>query len=184
MIYLGRFAHLIRLIFEQSKRKLISLEEELELLTLYLDLEKLRFNEKVIVHLIIPQQLKEMADEIMVPPLLLQPLIENSFKHGLLHKENGGQLWIRFEQEMGALICTIKDNGVGREKATELNSWRPKEYQSSGLQTAHKRLRIFNTSSSQEFPTEDFFQINDLRDTHGRSNGTEVVIKISLLNNI
>ncbi|MEM9819499.1 MAG: two-component regulator propeller domain-containing protein [Bacteroidota bacterium] len=182
MIYLARFARLIRLIFEQSKRKLIRLEEELELLELYLKLEKLRFKNKIEVFLEVDPQLEAISEEVSIPPLLIQPVVENSFKHGLLHRKEGGKLWLSFVLQNDRLVCTVKDNGIGRKKAAELSSWRPKEYRSSGLVTTQKRLNIVNGVEATAATENQFFQITDLHSDEGHAIGTEVSIHIQVAN--
>ena len=119
MIYLARFASLIRLAFEQSKAKFITLEQELEFLNLYLSLESLRFSNTIDVNLIIPDNIKNKLYDFNIPPLLIQPIIENAFKHGLFHKKEDKKLIIKFEKTGSFLKCTIKDNGIGRLKGPE-----------------------------------------------------------------
>ena len=108
MIYLARFARLIRLTFEQSKAKFIPLEQELEFLNLYLSLESLRFSNTIDVNLIIPDNIKNKLYDFNIPPLLIQPIIENAFKHGLFHKKEDKKLIIKFEKTGSFLKCTIK----------------------------------------------------------------------------
>jgi len=181
MIYLARFARLIRLIFEQSKKKEISLEEELEFLRLYLDLEKLRFNEKVEIQLTIEEEVTQEEEIIKIPPLLIQPVIENAFKHGLLHKKEKGFLKIRFSREGSFLVCMIEDNGVGRKKAKTYSQWKPVEYHSSGLETTKQRLAIFNnktlSESSSALPT---IHIEDLVGADNDATGTRVTIHMHI----
>src|SRR5690606_8791202 len=147
MSYLAKFARLIRLILEQSKKKTISLESELELLNLYLMLEKLRFKENVEVYLNLPDDIEKEKSEIYLPPLLIQPIIENAFKHGLFHKEGKGRLDITFSKSGKYLKCTIEDNGVGRAATLEKNKWRKKgEHKSSGLDTTTERLQLLHAN--------------------------------------
>ncbi|MGB1031280.1 MAG: sensor histidine kinase, partial [Flavobacteriales bacterium] len=119
MMYLSRFAKMIRMIFEQSKKSAISIEEEVDFLKTYLNLEQLRFKDKVNVEININEKLKRNGFELKIPPLLLQPLIENAFKHGLFQKEEKGLIKVDFNLENNFLLCTIEDDGVGREKAKE-----------------------------------------------------------------
>ncbi|MCB0642080.1 MAG: histidine kinase, partial [Phaeodactylibacter sp.] len=96
-IYLSKFSRLIRYIFDHSNYNLIPVSEEIEFLKTYLALEKLRFREKVSIDFDYPSDL--LSSDWQVPPLLIQPLIENSFKHGLFHKKSTGHLNIRFEAD-------------------------------------------------------------------------------------
>ncbi len=178
MNYLALFARLIRLIFEHSKQKMISLENELEFLRLYLKLEKLRFEDKIAVHLEVEPELP--IHQIKVPPLLIQPVIENAFKHGLLHREEGGELFLQFRKKDQFLICTIEDNGVGRLKAEELNAWRPKGYKSSGLQTTKERLAILNGISNSGINNKVELLIEDLMDGN-QPMGTRVQLRIRIV---
>ncbi|MEM1319529.1 MAG: two-component regulator propeller domain-containing protein [Bacteroidota bacterium] len=179
MIYLARFARLIRMIFEHSKKKLISLEEELDFLKLYLELEGLRFKNKIDVTIDVDDTLTEKAESIKIPPLLIQPVVENAFKHGLLHKKDNGRLLLHFTKESDQLLCTVEDNGVGREKARQFNEWRPREYESSGLKTTRERLAIINLEEMASQHTTAGMDITDLQDAAGKASGTRVTIRIS-----
>ena len=120
MNYLARFARLIRLIFEHSKGTTITLEEELEFINLYLDLEKLRFKDKVNIEMIIDSEVENTKDILSVPPLLIQPIIENSFKHGLFHKKDKGNLKIEYTIQNEILKVVIEDDGIGREESSKI----------------------------------------------------------------
>ncbi len=143
ILHLNKFAKLIRLIFEYSKENFISLEKEIKFLDLYLKLEKLRFNDKIEIQLEIDPDID--LENHFVPPLLIQPMIENAFKHGLLHKEAGGVLKIQFKKiEKKDIYCKIEDNGIGRKAAQQLNQWRPSEYRSSGVKNTKERIALIN----------------------------------------
>ncbi len=176
MLYLAKFARLIRSIFELSKNKIIPIEKEIDFLQNYLSLEKLRFKDKVIIQFDVSENLKKNAFDYKVPPLLIQPLIENAFKHGLFHKETTGHLIINTYLEKEHLICEISDDGIGRDKAYQLSKWKNQNYKSSGIQTTKARLQIINTDSS--FPEEKFLEIIDLKTPQNSPNGTEVIIRI------
>ena len=177
MNYLAMFARLIRLIFEHSKKKTIPLNSEIEFLKLYLELEKLRFEEKIDIHFEIDENLR--THQIRIPPLLIQPIIENSFKHGLLHKENGGKLSIHFKQKDKYLICTVEDNGIGREEAMRIGSWKPKGYRSSGLKTTKERLTLLNKSMSKNGSSVSL-EIKDIVGNNGEAAGTKVDLRIEI----
>lgn len=176
MIYLARFAQLIRMIFEQSKEQFITLDEEFEFLQLYLDLEKLRFKDKVTIDFIIDSSITKDDYDMLIPPLIIQPIIENAFKHGLMHKEKGGQLIVEFSKDINFLICKIEDNGVGRAMAKKMGEGRLRQERSSGLKTALERLEILNKSSKTE--KVDSLSIKDLVDENQNPIGTRVEIKI------
>lgn len=180
MIYLARFAQLIRNIFEQSKEKLITLEEEFEFLKLYLDLEKLRFKDKVKINFDVDKSIAEDDYDLQIPPLLIQPILENAFKHGLMHKEEGGELKIEFSKNDQFLFCNIEDNGVGREMAEEMGEGKLRQERPSGLKTAKERLAILNQSSLKIDFTN--LVIKDLIDNNQNPLGTRVEIKIKYNN--
>src|SRR6476619_5515336 len=116
--YLTKFSKLIRMILNCSANATVSLAEDLEALQLYLELECLRFDNEFIYKITCDPELD--TDFIRVPPMLLQPFVENAIWHGLMNKEGEGHLWININQEDSALICTITDDGIGRKKAAEL----------------------------------------------------------------
>jgi ligand-binding sensor domain-containing protein len=170
MLYLGKFARLIRLIFEYSKISSITLAEELKFLSLYLQLEKLRFGKKIQIELVGMDIIGK--EYILIPPLLIQPVIENAFKHGLLHKETDGELLIKFEKiNDKTLRVLILDNGIGRAKAKEYGAWKPKEYKSSGVQTIKERVRLANRKGGKK---DIQFNIIDLKDDYNQPTGTKV----------
>ena len=177
LLHLNKFAKLIRLIFEYSKETRISLTEELHFLKLYLELEGLRFDEKIKIDLYIDENIA--SEMIYLPPLMLQPMIENAFKHGLLHKETKGHLNIEFKKISSEQIkCIIQDDGIGREAAKEYNKWRMKEHRASGLENTKERIQLYN----QEFEENSIsLEIIDLKDEDGKTSGTRVEFLIRIL---
>ena len=116
--YLTKFSRLIRMVLNNSQRKFISLEEDLETLELYLYMEKLRFTNNFQYKINCDDSVDALS--IFIPPMLLQPFAENAIWHGLMQKEGDGELLIDLHREENILHCTITDNGVGREKASML----------------------------------------------------------------
>ncbi|MFK7949210.1 MAG: histidine kinase [Saprospiraceae bacterium] len=171
MIYLSKFAKLIRMIFDFSRKSAISLYEEINFLKLYIEMERLRFKQKIEVNLTIDEEIFE--DAVQVPPLLIQPIVENCFKHGLLHKENDGQIKIDFILKDNRIICVIEDNGVGREAVKKLKKWKKKTHKSAGLNTTKERLELWITKNSKATP-KDVFKIIDLKDENGQAIGTRI----------
>ena len=172
--FLSKFARLIRMVFEYSKKKEISLSSELDMLNVYLSLEKLRFKEKIDIHLSLSEALKLEKENIFLPPLLIQPIIENSFKHGLFHKENKGNLHISFELiENKFLKCTIEDDGVGRTQAEKLSEWKKKQHISSGLNSTEERIKFWHEKNNNQVP--DFMKIEDLQENN-QAKGTRITI--------
>ncbi|MEO1513480.1 MAG: two-component regulator propeller domain-containing protein [Bacteroidota bacterium] len=148
LLYLSRFAKLIRLIFEFSKLEEISLEEEIDFLHLYLQLEQLRFKEKVTIDFTVDPELNEELAITHLPPLLLQPLVENAFKHGLFHKEGQGHLRLRFSRQEHFLTFVIEDNGLGRAWASARRANNPylAQKSSSGIENIEARLQLMNAA--------------------------------------
>ena len=122
--YLGKFADLMRMYLKHSQSKQISVQEEIDALSIYLELEKVRFDD-TLDYQIQTDQLTG-ADLMNIPPLLIQPFVENSLKHGLLHKSNDRKLSVEFanSQDEDVVVCTITDNGIGRQKSAEINKMR------------------------------------------------------------
>ncbi|MEO0900042.1 MAG: histidine kinase [Bacteroidota bacterium] len=167
--YLSKFSRLIRTIFEHAKLNRISLEEEISFLKLYAELEKLRFGDKVAVHWDIDQNL-DLGMEI--PPLLIQPILENSFKYGLLHKNEKGNLYLKLEDHPHHIAILIEDDGVGRAAASKMRKPRIKGQTSTGLKTIEERTRIYH----QEVGWESFkgLTLTDLYSEEGEAKGTRV----------
>ena len=113
--YISNFARLIRATLNHSSRPFISVAEEVEYLTDYLSLEKMRFKNKMDYFVNVAPGLD--ADDLLLPPLLLQPYVENCVRHGLRHKANGqGHIHIGFRKLGEKLMVTIRDNGIGRKR--------------------------------------------------------------------
>ncbi len=146
----------------------ISLEKEIELIKMYVSFEKLQFSDNFDYKISIDEHL-EMSN-ISIPPMIIQPYIENAIKHGLRYKKGKGHLWIRFYQEKEYLICEVEDDGVGREKAKEIQQKSLRMYKSRGTDLVKQRINVLNEMGYD-------IQI-DSYDREG--GGTIVHIKISL----
>ncbi len=174
-LYLSTFSTLIRKVLDHSSQSFISLEDELEYLHLYLSIEALRFRDKFNYQIKVPNTID--IDEIMIPPMLIQPYIENAIQHGLLQKKVGErELLIEFDlKEEELLICTVADNGIGRAKAQALKAGRPRnEHQGIGTTNPKARLEILNQLHKAKIQVH----FTDLKDTDGTANGTKVEINI------
>jgi len=170
--YLTNFSRLIRMVLNNSKRAFISLEDELETLRLYLDMERLRFKESFDYSFTYTNSVD--LDNIFIPPLLFQPFAENAIWHGLMHKNEKGLLNFDFSVEENLLTCTITDNGIGREQAERLNSKSVEKPKSMGLKITTARLSLLNNNSNEQ----TFFTMEDLTDGGGNATGTRVHLKI------
>ncbi len=169
--YLSNFAHLIRLILQNSSSRFISLKDELETLMLYIDLEKLRFDDEFEFNCIIDEGLN--LESITIPPMILQPYIENAIWHGLMHRETPGQLTLEFKDQENNVLCIIEDNGVGRTAAAELKERSIRKYKSMGMGITRDRIDIMNRMDSLGITSE----VEDLY-TEGSPAGTRVTVRI------
>jgi len=169
--YLNKFGHLIRLILDYTRSQAVSLEQEVEVIKLYLDLEEIRFGGKFSYQLTIAEDVD--LSYVHLPPLLSQPYVENAIWHGIMHKEGKGSLSYSIKKESDSICIYIQDDGVGR------NFFREKEKQqkihsSHGLKITHERVEEFNKLYDQKI----HIVINDLFTNGNEPCGTEVIIKI------
>lgn len=173
--YLVKFSKLIRIYLEHSQKDTVTLAEEIKALQLYLELEKDRFNDDFIFTISIDENLN--LEQIYIPSLLLQPYVENALKHGLLHKTDNKKLTISFEKDtnISTLICTILDNGIGREAAAKINKKRVGKHKSFATSANQKRINLLNlaNNSNLEIVIEDLTE-NEI------ALGTKIIIKIPI----
>jgi LytS/YehU family sensor histidine kinase len=144
------------MVLTNSKKSFISLEDELEMLCLYLEMEKLRFKDSFDYSITFTNSIE--AGNVFVPPLLLQPFVENAIWHGLMHKDGQGHLEIELSIDKKILTCNIIDNGVGRSKAAEYKSKSVEKVKSMGLQITTQRLALLNKDHKEQ----TFFHIGTL----------------------
>jgi ligand-binding sensor domain-containing protein len=173
--YLTKFSKLVRLILHNSQVPLITLESELESLQLYLELESLRFNYHFGYKISVAPELDIAI--LKVPPLIIQPYVENAIWHGLMHKEEKGQLDIELSQEGNWLFLRIADDGIGRKNATAMASKSATRHKSMGLQITADRIAMIQPAGSKE----PAVRIIDLVATDGSAAGTEIIIKIPVI---
>lgn len=141
--YLSEFSQLMRSVLENSEEDFIPLSKEIELLELYTKLEHFRFKDKFDYKITIDTDIP--IDDFVIPPMLLQPYVENAVWHGLRYKEEKGMLEINFKQKNSeTLLITIEDNGIGRKKSKELKTEHQKKQQSKGMGNIQKRITILN----------------------------------------
>jgi two-component sensor histidine kinase len=169
--YLSRYSTLMRKILEISEQNQVDLNEEIEILKLYLELEQLRFGADFEFSIVCDLNINQ--NTIFIPSMIIQPFVENAIKHGLLHKKGSKSLVIRFENHAEAIICTIKDNGVGRQKAAEIKSRSPMAHKSFATNATQKRLELININRKNKITLE----FTDLY-SENVATGTEVKITI------
>jgi len=172
-LYLTRFARLIRLILDNSNSKNVILSHELEALKLYIEMEALRFDKKFAYRIVVDESVN--PDSVEVPPLIIQPYVENAIWHGLLHKETPGCLCITVSMpEDNMLQCIIEDNGIGRQKAKELKSKSATTRKSLGMKLTEDRLTLLNKYAEVNASVD----IIDLVNGNEEAGGTKVILKI------
>ncbi|WP_178983543.1 histidine kinase [Winogradskyella helgolandensis] len=173
--YLGKFADLIRNYLHFSDTGFISIQDEIHNLKLYLELEKLRFEEQLEYTI----QVDDTAnfDEINIPTMLVQPYVENALKHGLLHKKDNRKLHISISKTSDKIIeCTIEDNGIGREKSKKINTKREGQHKSFALKATTERLDLLNYGRDKKIGVEFI----DLKDNE-KAVGTKVILVIPII---
>lgn len=167
--YVNKFATLLRQTLNYSDKDFIPLEKEIELLSTYLDMEKMRLDDKLDYQISIPDDFN-----VQIPSMIIQPFVENGIKHGLLHKESGDKkLSIVFELKDDLLYCTIIDNGIGRAAAEKIKQSRQVSFSTGATQ---KRLHLLQELQHTKLGIE----YTDLMDELGNPRGTKVQIKIPI----
>lgn len=166
--YLSKFSKLMRRVLENSGKESITLEEEIETLNLYIDLEKLRFGNEFKHELIITKEID--IHNSYVPPLILQPFVENAIKHGLLHKKGEKKLKIELFKE-DCLVCRITDNGIGRVRAAEIRSRQQNGFGSFATGATALQMQLLNSTQ----PNSYRLVFHDLY-KEGVPEGTEVTL--------
>lgn len=171
--YLSKFAKLMRSIIGNSKQQMIPIAEELNALNLYLELEIMRFTDKFEYKITVDAGIDQNYDRI--PSMLIQPYVENAIIHGLLPKQGHGKILIHLQKQDSSILCTIEDNGIGRERSNEFKKNRVQQHKSVGMSITQERLDILNSSLNQNLNA----QIVDLYE-NGQPSGTKVQIIIPL----
>jgi ligand-binding sensor domain-containing protein len=173
--YLTKFSQLLRHVLANSRNEWVNLNNEIQVLELYCTLESMRFKNKFEYQIHIDSSINTSI--ILIPPMLIQPFVENAIWHGLLNKENhDGKLDISFDRDGKNLKITIKDNGIGREKARQLKSKSATKHKSFGLQITSERFELIKNNLSGNIE----FSIKDLYDPNQNAAGT--CVEITLLN--
>jgi hypothetical protein len=167
--FISGFSKLIRQTLEFSSKELITLNEEISYLTTYLDLEKARMESGFTYH--VDVQTQHPASQLEIPPLLLQPYVENALRHGVRYlKHVDGIISLTFIEYPGLLECIVEDNGIGRQKAMELKAVNPIEYQSRGMSLTAERIALLNQGQERNIE----IVIEDLKDMAGNAAGTRI----------
>jgi ligand-binding sensor domain-containing protein len=169
--YLSKFAKLIRAILENSKHNTVPCWKDLETLKLYLELEELRWGKKISYTLNIAPEI--LQGDYKVPPMIIQPYVENAIHHGLLNKEKGSRhLLVEVKAEKNHINYLIEDNGIGRKKAMEYKLLNKSMHQSMGLDITKERVNLFNQNNNGSIT------ITDLYNEYKEASGTRVTVSL------
>jgi LytS/YehU family sensor histidine kinase len=169
--YLTAFSKLMRTVLTRSVADQVTLKEEIDLLKDYVQLEKLRFDDKF--EFVVQPDNDLDLENIKIPSLLIQPFVENAILHGLYNKEGNGLLGIKVSLEGDHLIFVVEDDGVGREASRMIQSRNPAKNASMGTQLTEERLTILNGDNLPAVTYTDLFNDN-------KAAGTRVTIRIKL----
>jgi sensor histidine kinase YesM len=150
--YITKFSKLIRVILNSSSSPTSSLTEELNTLALYVKLEQMRVNGGFDYIVTVDEKLQ--LDHIKVPTLFLQPFIENAIWHGIMKKDGAKEIELIIKEDQGNVLCVIRDNGIGIDKARELAQISQKK-RFFGTETTENRIRVLHQNKSVTIETKD-----------------------------
>lgn len=170
--YLIHFSRFSRRILNGSRNANTALHDELEMLRHFLALEQLRFRDKLSYDIQVEEGLNTRL--IVLPAMIMQPYVENAIWHGIKPKTDAGFLQIKVEMEGNQLICTIEDNGIGREKSRQLRAKSVLNRKSMGMEISQERLKVMGKVKGTHV------EIIDLYDENGIAKGTRVLLRIPL----
>ncbi|MHC1777733.1 MAG: histidine kinase [Lentimicrobium sp.] len=173
--YLSRLSKLVRNILQGSLKEYIPLSQEIENIEHYVELQIIRFSGMFDYELHADNRLE--PDTIMIPPMLIQPFVENAIEHGLRYKDSKGKLTVHFTEKHPFVEIVITDDGVGRKKAAELSGERQKYRTSFATQTIQQRIQSLNRLSRRKYSLE----ITDLTNQDGSAAGTRVQITMPIV---
>lgn len=171
--YLSKFSKLMRLTLEYSKEALIPIDKEIEGLQNYLELEQLRFNKKFQFTI---SSSADIEDDMALPPLLIQPFVENAILHGLVPKESDGRIDVSFAIAGNQLVCTIADDGIGFTAAQALKANSVRAHESMALGITRKRLEMIEATTTQAATVD----ISEQKDHNNQVQGTRVTLRLPI----
>jgi ligand-binding sensor domain-containing protein len=173
--YLSKFARLMRIILNSSQKQAVPLSDEISALTLYLELESLRFQQKFDYNLVVDPSIDSSA--CFIPAFLIQPFIENAIWHGIMGLKETGRIDIEFQKNQNQLTCIVEDNGIGRKRSMELKTAVPVTKQSYGIALVESRLELLNNL----YDIDMKILFVDLYNEDGQPSGTRVIINLPLI---
>ena len=171
--YLTKFSKLVRLMLENSEAQKVTLQDELDMLKTYIELEAIRFKGKINYAIHVDEHLDK--DTTLIPSMILQPFVENAIWHGLLPKDKAGKIEIKIEEKAAYLQCSITDNGIGREASMNLKKDRKLKKKSMGIKITTDRLKLLTKEK-----IKNVIHIIDLKDQNSNVQGTQVDILIPI----
>ncbi len=173
--YLIKFAKLMRMILSNSEHPYICIQREMEALGLYLELEKLRFKDKLQYQITVDEAID--IYEYKIPTLMIQPFVENAILHGVMPKEEKGHVSVGLKMDGNSLLCVIEDDGIGREKALERKKQKDGNTTSLGTRISEDRLVLINSF----YKERSQIKYVDLKDSNNQALGTRVEIRFPVM---
>jgi putative methionine-R-sulfoxide reductase with GAF domain len=174
--YLSKFAQMIRMTLNHSKDVFIMLDENIEYLKAYLEMEQLRFDDSFNYSICKSENID--VAETPIPSMMIQPLVENAIWHGLMASKTEKKLLIGFTQLENKIICTVEDNGIGISQSQKSKDKNDNAHHSIGLENLQKRIKIMN----EKYDMGCSLQITDLNGTGKNRSGTKVTLEFNLIN--
>jgi sensor histidine kinase YesM len=173
--YLSKFARIIRITVNQSKQIFTTLYDNIEYLESYLLMEKLRFDDSFNYRITVDDNIDK--EDILIPTMMIQPLVENAIWHGLMQKLGEKTVEIHFSKDHDAISCTIEDNGIGIHCSEKLKKVNKPPYQSVGLNNIRNRIKLLN----EKYDTGCSLVITDVSDTCTHKTGTRAVLHFHIM---
>ncbi|KAF0199308.1 MAG: putative signal transduction histidine kinase [Bacteroidetes bacterium] len=173
--YLSKFSKLMRLVLNNSQKQAVPVNDEIAALTLYLELESLRFQQKFEYNLIIDPEID--SEVCFIPAFLIQPFLENAIWHGIMGIKGIGRISIEMVRHKNQITCIVEDNGIGRNKSEELKTTVQKAKQSYGTSLVESRLNLLNNLYDIDMKV----QFIDLYQDDGSPAGTRVIINLPII---
>jgi tetratricopeptide (TPR) repeat protein len=174
--YLLKFSQLLRLTLDNSRCKLATINDEVNALKIYLELESMRFDNQLEYEIIIDEEIDPLMFKI--PTLLLQPYVENSILHGIQGMKEKGKIEVRMDYKNNGIHCSIMDNGIGRKRAETLKREKGIKYKSHGSDITETRIKLLNKLYGRKFGVI----YTEILDKDENCNGTKVEFDLPILN--
>jgi|GEM_PF-1052569 len=172
--FLAKFSRLVRMMLNHSMSGRITLRDEIESLTIYLELEQMRFKNKFEFQITVDEEINR--DIVGIPPLLIQPYLENAIIHGLSQTRSQGRINLYYMLQDDYIMVTVTDNGIGIEASMNQKSKHASLHKSVGMTITQKRLELLDNAN-----TDKKVKIEEIKDRNGQVLGTKVEVMIKIL---